>query len=151
MAYPAGYHLMDPYDVNIAENLCALLPAGLHAKGRACDLKSRPEEYLYSYYKLGLLFEDMDFPMFNVFPLSSSSIPRHIPIDTFTAATVILGIRGATANLDIANRKLEYWGQLVNLNHHAFKKRGGMEFSGMIRSDGFSFSICLDDKGRERF
>ena len=140
------YHNMAPYDMVIVDTIRNILPENINARGVAYDVVAKPEKYAEGYYQLGLLYSAQEMHLFNVFPLATSFIPRHMIMDTTLLCRHVLGMRGTDSSLQITERKFEYWSQVVNLKNKAFKKRSRMNFQGVIRTDGVSISVILDSK-----
>ena len=132
---------MNDYDLLVAATIVSILPQIIPVQGLEYDLVAQPEMYGQSYLHLSRLFEDEGIQPFNAVPLSTSLIPRHICIDTKILCQSVLGVKG---KLEISQRKLEYWGEVFKLRHHAFKKRSGMTFNGFIRTDGISVSVLIE-------
>ena len=90
------------------------------------DITFRPESYLFSYILLSRLYDEYQISAFQAVPLSTSLIPRHIPIDTKILLSHVLGIKKQVPiNSDT---KPNYWCQVFNLNIKTFKSRRGVEF-----------------------
>ncbi|KAJ3216404.1 hypothetical protein HK099_005892 [Clydaea vesicula] len=123
-----------------------ILPDTIEKDSVAYDVHNT-KKYFEAYYKLGLLYEEYNLKEFNVFPLSTSTIPRHIRFDTNILIKAILNLRGqlANGNLSVENDMDYIWNTLFNLKKKPFKSRSGMVFSGCIETDGVSVSICLED------
>ena len=134
---------LNEYDSAIVTGIFDLLPGGIPQEGVPYDLVVRPEMYGQAYLQLAELYENENLPMFQIVPLSTSLIPRHIPIDTTILCHHVLGMACNGSALNIGERKFHYWRQVFNLNHHSFKKRSGMKFEGYVQTDGISLSVNI--------
>lgn len=132
------------YDQAIVSAIFNLLPQGIPPGGVSYDLLARPEKYGHSYVQLAYLYEAEKLPLFQIVPLCTSLIPRHIPIDTKILCHHVLGMKGNGSKLKISEKKFDYWRTAFNLRHHLFKKRSGMSFAGFVRTDGISISIVIE-------
>lgn len=132
------------YDERIIQLIKRVLPSNPSTKGIHYDLASRPLEYVETYLKLGGLYEEYGLKTFNVFPLSTSIVPRHITIDTKILCLHILGIK--STELKISETKTEVWSSVFKLKNKAFRSRSGMDFNGLIRTDGVSASVVIQQK-----
>jgi hypothetical protein len=139
---------MNEYDKNIVDLVKNILPENINILGVPYDVKARTLKYIQPYFELALLFENHDMQKFNVVPLSTSTIPRHIVIDTRILGQHIMNFKG---NLDVSNQKEEIWNSLFKVKNKAFKSRSGMEFYGTIRTDGISVSVLLQKKPNEKY
>src|SRR5690606_11410828 len=77
---------------NLVTEIRSLVPENIDEKGITYDLAIRPEEYLYSYMELGKAYQCYGLRPLNVFPLSTSTIPRHVTIDTKILLYCVLGV-----------------------------------------------------------
>ncbi|KAJ3299286.1 hypothetical protein HDV03_003069, partial [Kappamyces sp. JEL0829] len=132
---------LDEQEARVARMVREIFPSNPYDKRVEYDVAARPQQYVESYLQLCLLFEQHGLRMFNVFPLSTSLVPRHVLIDTTILCKHLLG---KSSNLDVGHRKFEYWSEVVRLNDKAFKPRSGRRFSGIIRTDGISCSVLLE-------
>ena len=134
---------MLPYDYAVLVSLVSIyppLPANIPNRGISYDIVARPQDYARSYIALAEMFNAQNIKMFQAIPLSTSLIPRHVTIDTVILCKNILGISRPSVSL----MKFQYWASVFNLKDHAFKKRSGNKFDGMIRTDGISCSVLID-------
>jgi hypothetical protein len=144
-----AYNNLQLHDRQIINSIRDILPTNIHANGVPYGVVAKPELYHQSYYRLALLYEREGMKLYNVFPLSTSAIPRHVMFDTLLLCKHVLGMPGT--NLGITIRKMDYWGEVVDLKKKAFQSRSGMRFQGdcktypgSVRTDGVSISVILD-------
>jgi hypothetical protein len=135
-------------DIVIIETIKNILPDNPCFEGIPYDLKARTSVYVESYYKLSLLYEKHQMIQFNFVPLSTSSIPRHITIDTKTLALHVLKLKQDT--FKISEDKLMLWESIFNLGNKAFKSRSSMDFDGMIRTDGISCCVLIKNTSKKK-
>jgi hypothetical protein len=143
-------------DKTLMTQIRAILPSNIHPNGLQYDITIRPEAYLNSYIALSHLFDQYGLRSFNSVPLSTSTIPRYIIIDTKILLQNILGV---TQRVEInAETKPGYWAQVFNLENKAFKRKRGdnneSSFTGMIRTDLVGVSVNIGpppSKGRKVF
>ena len=143
------YHNLNDYDQDVVDRIRDTLPDDIHENGVSYDAVARATKYAEPYFQLGLLYQEQEMRLFNVFPLSTSSIPRHMTMDTQLLCNLVLHAYG---DLQISRRKNEYWSRVFDLRKKVFKGRSGMTFKGMhskvySRCDSyrrsFSFSRCV--------
>ncbi len=125
------YSRMNQYDQGIVDTLLNILPNNIHTNGLPYDVVARAIKYAEPYYRLGLLYEAQGMKLFNVFPLCTSTIPRHMTMDTLLLCKHVLRIPGSVSELQIGALKYHYWSRVVDLNNKAFKRRNGMFFKGI--------------------
>ncbi|KAJ3214269.1 hypothetical protein HK099_006949, partial [Clydaea vesicula] len=130
------------YDLQIANEIKELLPIDIHKEGLAYDIVARTEKYLEPYFKLCELYKKYDLKVFNFTPLSTSSIPRHITIDTKILMENILDFRRTKENT-VKSEKEFVWSTIFKTDTKAFRSRNNMSFNGMIRTDGVSICVLL--------
>ncbi|KAJ3223615.1 hypothetical protein HK099_000907 [Clydaea vesicula] len=148
LSLPENLHLDDQV---LTAHILAILPQQIIANGIPRDITTRPEAYLNSYIELSRLFEKYGLKAFNAIPLSTSTIPRYIIIDTTSLLQQILGI---TQSVPINEAtKPGYWSQVFNLNKKAFRRKRGLNnelsFTGMIRTDLVGVSVNIG-RGKKR-
>ena len=113
-------------------------------KGFPYDVVVQPLAYSKSYLRLSKLFESNGLNQFNFTPLSTSTIPRHVTIDSTTLATFVLEQKKPQSFLD-DTQKLPLWDQVFKLKNKAFqsRKHDNTKFTGMIKTDGVSVSVIV--------
>lgn len=125
------------------------------------DLKSNTQTYLHSIFYILGEFEKMNnkilednkkngidnkqIRLFNVLPLRTSIVPKHICIDT--PALIMNFLEGESTAKYLASYKKEnkydeLWSKFFNLKNRVFKKNKYV-FSNMIRTDGVSCCILF--------
>ena len=97
---------LSAYDQAIVSAIFNLLPQGIPPGGVSYDLLARPEKYGHSYVQLAYLYEAEKLPLFQIVPLCTSLIPRHIPIDTKILCHHVLGMKGNGSKLKISEKKI---------------------------------------------
>ncbi|KAJ3384669.1 hypothetical protein HDU92_003475, partial [Lobulomyces angularis] len=142
LSLPESLHLDDQV---LTAHILAILPQQIIANGIPRDITTRPEAYLNSYIELSRLFDQYGLKAFNAIPLSTSTIPRYIIIDTTILLQQILGI---TQSVPINEAtKPGYWSQVFNLSKKAFRRKRGLNnelsFTGMIRTDLVGVSVNI--------
>ncbi|KAJ3220840.1 hypothetical protein HK099_003952 [Clydaea vesicula] len=83
-------------DRTLIHQIQAFLPRNIHVNGIPRDITTRPEAYLNSYIALGRLFDQYGLRSFNAVPLSTSTVPRYLILDTNILLKQILGITQPT-------------------------------------------------------
>ena len=135
----------NPDDRKLLEDIHALLPTGIHSNGICYDLACRPEVYVHSYILLQRLYQRHGLRKFQAVPLATSTVPRHVTIDTKILCQHVLGMPTPGPIND--KTKHEHWSKLFNIQNRLF--RGGdnarLKFSGMIRTDLVSLCIIFKD------
>ena len=101
------------------------------------DVKAKPEYHYKSFFKIAELLASDDMKEFNCFPLRTTFIPSYITLDTKIANSHILNNKKQFT----ADRKLEIWGEVVDLKNVAFKNQGLIKFEGTIETDGIGVSV----------
>ena len=107
---------------------------------------TNPGVYGPASLKLAKLYESKNLKMFNSVPLSTSLIPRHVIIDTKILYMHVL--KRSVPSMQISRDKQRYWLEAFDTSHRAFKDRSGMRFNGMIRTDGISCSVLIEEPHR---
>ena len=148
------YGPLNDYDQGIVRSIRNIFPVEINQNGIHYDVIARAVKYAEPYYRLALLYDEQGMKKFNVFPLCTSTIPRHMTLDTLLLCRHVLHQVG---ELRIRELKEEYWSEVVDLNKKAFKGRNGMFFKGIIypnlglvHTDGISISVTLDDRAVAR-
>lgn len=125
------------------------------------DIKSNTFEYIkpliYIGKQLEKIYDNMandnkQIRLFNVLPLRTNIVPKHICIDTCSLIQNL--IEGSTAehlkNYKKDNNQYNLWNKLFNLNKKVFKKNH-YQFNYMIKTDAISVSILfirLNEQGK---
>jgi hypothetical protein len=141
---------VDDHDMNVYRSIKNIFPAEIHKKGVYYDLVARTKRYMESYYQLCKLFQEHGLKSFNFVPLSTSSIPRHVTIDTNILMKNILKTSVAKGN-SVLNMKEKVWDSIVNTRRKVFRSRGKMTFNGMIRTDGVSICVLVGEPKTSRY
>ena len=119
------------------------------------DLKSETEDYLYSMFYLCSELEKLNTirkengikqtRLFNVLPLRTNIINKHITIDTcgllFTFLSGV-GIKQKIKTYKEGDNQINYWRQIFNLDDKSFNKKSYL-FNYIIKTDGVSISILF--------
>ena len=108
------------------------------------DVKVQPIAYIQSYLHLAKLYQLNDIVLFNFTPLSTSVIPRHVTIDSTSLVLMVLKCKKPNSLLEDV-QKFELWKECFNLRKKEFHPRAkdGSKFTGTIKTDGVSISICI--------
>ncbi|KAJ3395908.1 hypothetical protein HDU92_004583 [Lobulomyces angularis] len=115
---PENLQIEDQHPVG---HILAILPEEISAKGIPYHITIRPEAYLNSYIQLSYLFERYLLKPFNAIPLSTSTVPLYLILDTNVLLKQILGnIQPTKINEET---KPGYWSQVFCLNNKAFKRK----------------------------
>lgn len=125
------------------------------------DIKSNTNEYvkplIYIGKQLEKIYDNMandnkQIKLFNVLPLRTNIVPKHICIDTCSFIQNL--IEGSMAehlrNYKKDNNQFKLWNQLFDLNNKVFKKNH-YQFNYMIKTDAISVSILfirLNEQGK---
>jgi hypothetical protein len=86
-------------------------------------VKVQPLKYLHPYLRLQQLYEENSIAPFNAVPLSTSTIPRHVTLDSASLSTLILGFKKAPPNLKDDAVKYALWDEVFQLDNKAFKPK----------------------------
>lgn len=106
----------------------------------------KPEKFITAYCRLSSYMEEYEYPQFSALPLRRSHVLSHAPIDTKILCTHIY--EDSSLIKTMADNKRLLWARIFDLNNKAFKSRSGVQFNGMIKTDGTSVSVHLEkDKG----
>ena len=126
------------------------------------DLCSKTQDYLKPYIYINKqleAFNDENIRLFNVLPLRSKIVPKHICIDTCGLIMNFLGDESTTEHIknykkineeeekgkeekDKKTNQYKLWYRFFNLNDKIFKKKQ-YDFNYMIKTDGISVSILF--------
>ena len=112
------------------------------------DLCSNTQDYLKPYIYINKQLEnqnDENIRLFNVLPLRSNIVPKHICIDTCGIISNFLENESTTPhykNYKKDNNQYNLWNRFFNLNDKIFKKNQ-YTFNYMIKTDGVSVSILF--------
>lgn len=104
-------------------------------KDKICyDVKVRPLEYLQCMIRMNQYLESIGAKQFNVFPLQTNIVPKHIELDTFALELLLLGTKQAEMiklseindsdtfiEKRMKDRKYKVWSKFFNLHHKMFK------------------------------
>ena len=120
------------------------------------DLCSNTQDYLKGYIYMNKQLENMNdknIRLFNVLPLRSNIVPKHICIDTCSLISNFLGVESTTPyykNYKQNDNQHKLWDRFFNLKDKIFKKKHYI-FNYMIKTDGVAVSIlfiCLDNNNK---
>ena len=126
------------------------------------DLCSNIQDYLKPYIYINKqleAFDDENIRLFNVLPLRSNIVPKHVCIDTCGLIMNCLGDESTTEHIknykkineneekgkeekDKKTNQYKLWYRFFNLNDKIFKKKQ-YDFNYMIKTDGISVSILF--------
>ena len=87
---------------------------------------------------------------FNVFPLRTSCVPKHVTIDTTSLVALLHTGKGKSkrkADLSKEGTKQSIWNEFFFVNKRCFRK-AGYDFHFMIRTDGISCSLVFSRRSR---
>ncbi|KNC98695.1 uncharacterized protein SPPG_09365 [Spizellomyces punctatus DAOM BR117] len=107
-----------------------------------------PLAFFPAYCKLSGLYERHGFRQFSAIPLHRSLIQSHVQIDTIVLYQHILCITRREAE---TVEKVNLWLRVCNLRTKAFRSRRGMQFEGLIMTDGTSVSVYLKHPGADKY
>ena len=122
------------------------------------ELKSNPQSFLKGMFYINSQLEELNknqdkqIRLFNVLPLRTNIVPKHICIDTVGLIYTILesDIVHHIKTYKKQNRYDELWSKFFNLKATVFKKNN-YEFHYMIKTDGISCSIVFNKIGYTKF
>ena len=112
------------------------------------DLCSNTQDYLKGYIYMNKQLEnlnDENIRLFNVLPLRSNIVPKHICIDTCGLISNFLGEESTTPhykNYKQYDNQHKLWDRFFNLKDKIFKKKH-YTFNYMIKTDGVAVSILF--------
>lgn len=112
------------------------------------DLCSNTSDYLKPYIYINKQlenFNDESIRLFNVLPLRSNIVPKHICIDTCGLISNFLGDESTTPhykNYKKNDNQYKLWDRLFDMKSKIFKKKH-YTFNYMIKTDGISVSILF--------
>lgn len=126
------------------------------------DLCSNTQDYLKPYIYINKqleAFNDENIRLFNVLPLRSNIVPKHVCIDTCGLIMNFLGDESTTDHIknykkineeeekdkeekDKKTNQYKLWNRFFNLNDKIYKKKQ-YAFNYMIKTDGISVSILF--------
>ena len=90
-------------------------------------------------------FNDESIRLFNVLPLRSNIVPKHICIDTCGLISNFLGDESTTShykNYKKNDNQYKLWDRIFDIKNKIFKKKY-YTFNYMIKTDGISVSILF--------
>ena len=122
------------------------------------QLKSDPQSFLKGMFHINSRLEDLNknqdkqIRLFNVLPLRTNIVPKHICIDTVALIKNLLdsGSYHYLKTYSKQNQYKELWDKILNLKCKVFKKNN-YEFHYMIKTDGISCSILFNKIGYSKF
>jgi hypothetical protein len=112
------------------------------------DLCSNTQDYLRGYIYINKQFESTNnenIKLFNILPLRSNIVPKHICIDTCGFISNFLGDESTTPyykNYKQNDNQHKLWNRFFNLKDKIFKKKH-YGFNYMIKTDGVAVSILF--------
>jgi len=112
------------------------------------DLCSNTSDYLKPYIYINKQlenFNDENIRLFNVLPLRSNIVPKHICIDTCGLISNFLGDESTTShykNYKKNDNQYKLWDRLFDMKCKIYKKKHYI-FNYMIKTDGISVSILF--------
>ncbi len=117
------------------------------------ELKSNPQYFLWSMFYINHQFEvinknklenEKQIRLFNVLPLRTNIVPKHICIDTLSLIKNLIGPKSShyEKTYHKLNQYHELWSKVFKLDTKSFKKNN-YEFNNMIKTDGVSCSIIF--------
>lgn len=84
-----------------------------------------------------------DIKLFNILPLKKSLIPSHITLDTASIVSILFKKDKLKYLKDILKYKKFIWENFFKTDTKIFRKNNNFEFTGSIKTDGFSVSIVF--------
>lgn len=127
------------------------------------EVASKPQNFLQSMIRLCIEFEKMnvenkenkenEIKLFNIIPLRTNIIPKHICIDTSSLIDNFLTEKKDYYRMNYKKQKFmqkNLWNKFFYLSEKVFKKGKDYKFNHMIKTDGISCSIIfikLDQNG----
>jgi hypothetical protein len=112
------------------------------------DLCSNTQDYLKPFIYINKQLEnlnDENIRLFNVLPLRSNIVPKHICIDTCGLIANFLGGESTTPhykNYKKGDNQINLWKRLFDMKNKIFKKKH-YTFNFMIKTDGIAVSILF--------
>ncbi len=118
------------------------------------ELKSNAQSFLRSMFYINNQFEilnqnklenEKQIRLFNVLPIRTNIVPKHICIDTVSLIMNLIGSKSYhyIKTYSKLNQYHELWDKVFNLNTKSFKKNNYI-FNNMIKTDGVSCSILFE-------
>ena len=116
------------------------------------ELKSNTQYFLYGMFHISNELEKINkneekqIRLFNILPLRTNIIPKHICIDTCCLIQNFMGDDYDSKLLSSYkkdNKYFELWNKYFKLNKRVFKKGKKYKFSYMVRTDGISCCILF--------
>ncbi|KAJ3219109.1 hypothetical protein HK099_004822 [Clydaea vesicula] len=125
---------LNGYECSIVNTIRNVLTDTIEIDSLSYDVHNT-KKYFQAYYKSGILYQEYNLKQFNVFPLSTSTIPKDNRFDTLLLCKAILGLCGqiTNGNVSVENYMEKIGSSLFNLKNKLFKPRNGMEFSGSVK------------------
>lgn len=116
------------------------------------NAKKDPRTFLFYLLRMTTILENEGIKTWQVLPLRTELIPKHIPITTSIITTALSNLvlpraKEQTGDLSLNTTKLlkvnkeVVWNSLLNLNAKVFKKR--KDFAYYVRTDGVSISLTF--------
>lgn len=109
------------------------------------DIQAKPQDYLKPMIFMMKMVEKKEGKIYNVFPLRSEIIPKHITIDTTTLVKLLItkkqGLKTFYAK-NISKLQDKIWKFFFRTERKCFKKKD-YTFNNLIETDGVSCSILL--------
>jgi hypothetical protein len=113
------------------------------------DVKSNTMDYLYPMIYINKELEKLNHTkLFNVVPLRTNIVPKHITYDTNAIIKNLLPPKSSHYKITFKkkNQYNEIWSKVFNLDAKSFKKSKKHNFNYMIKTDGYSVSILFNYK-----
>ncbi len=128
------------------------------------ELKSNPQSFLWGMFYINHQFElinndrsgnkspsstdEKQIRLFNVLPLRTNIVPKHICIDTLSLIINLIGSKSShyKKTYHKSNQYHELWSKVFKVDTKSFKKKN-YEFNNMIKTDGVSCSIIFTKIG----
>lgn len=106
------------------------------------DIKCNPMDYFICMFKMTALTETHGGIPYNLFPLRSEIIPKHIRIDSTTVINLLMETDKSyyLRNGNLVKLQHEIWDKFFRLDHKVFRKKDYV-FDHTIITDGVSCSI----------
>lgn len=108
------------------------------------DLQCNPDDYFICMYRMAWIIEGLGFKIYNLFPMRTEIIPKHLKIDTTSIVNILVtknkGFFRTEGNLKKNEDKI--WKFFFRTELSCFKKKN-YSFHHMICTDGISCSILL--------
>lgn len=93
-------------------------------------------DYLNSMFLMSVYTEKLCFTPYNVFPMRTQIIPRHIKLDSTTIVNILMTKNKKYYKENSKKENYNIWNEIINLDNKVFRKKG-YKFNNSIITDDF--------------